>query len=261
MFRNMFGDIPPVTKNLLIINVLMYILTLVMGSNGTDLGTWLAGHYINTDLFRPYQIITHMFMHDQASIMHILFNMLILVLIGGGLEKIWGAKKYFIVYFASGLGAFALYNIIGVWQFNHAETVLIQGNEYIEFGYRNLGEFKNEILTHIDNGTWIPTWPSSMMQYYEAAKSYYQSSVVGASGALFGLLAAFGLLFPNQPMHIMFIPVPIKAKYLIGGYLAYEVYNSIYQTNDHVAHIAHVGGAIVGIIIVLIWRKRGKNFM
>jgi|TARA_Y100000385_G_scaffold234073_1_gene247184 membrane associated rhomboid family serine protease len=257
MFNNIFGNMPPVTKNLLLLNVTMYIVTMVLASSGTDLGYWLSAHYVTSELFEPYQIITHMFMHSQSGIFHILFNMLILVMIGAHLERIWGAKKYFIVYFASGLGAFALYNSIGAWQLMQLKSEIIANQSFLDIGRSSFEMFQEEIIQGSRQSLYFNGLPTAMQRYADLEVS----SMVGASGALFGLLAGFAILFPNTPMQIMFIPVPIKAKYLIGAYFLYEVYNSIRPSNDGVAHLAHVGGAIVGIIIVLIWRKKGKNFI
>lgn len=255
MLKNILGNIPPVTKNLLILNVLLFIVMMVLGSNGAELSNKLAAHYITSDEFQPYQIITHMFMHSSRSIFHLLFNMMILVMIGSHLERIWGAKKYFIVYFASGLGAFFLYNGIGVYQMSVLQDAIIQSDAYKTYGYSEFADF-TDAIDGLPPGRYFSQWSYDMIQYM----GLHNTSMVGASGALFGLLAAFGILFPNIPMQILFIPVPIKAKYLIGAYLAFEIYNSIYRPNDGTAHLAHVGGAIVGIIIVLIWRKQGKNF-
>ncbi len=255
MFKNILGNIPPVTKNLLILNVLLYLVMMILGPKGYELGNTLAAHYITSDDFQPFQVITHMFMHSDRDFFHILFNMLILVMIGAHLERIWGAKKYFIVYFASGLGAFLLYNGIGVYQMNGLQEIIIQSDQYKQFNYSNFRDYTDS-FNELSSQMYFRGWSYDMQHYREL----FETRMVGASGALFGLLAAFGILFPNIPMQIMFIPVPIKAKYLIGAYIAFEVYSSIYRPNDGTAHLAHVGGAIVGIIIVLIWRKKGKNF-
>lgn len=251
MFRGLFSNIPPVTKNLLLLNITMYIVAQILLANGTDLHFWLAGRYLNSPYFEPYQIISHMFMHSYADILHIVFNMLLLVMFGAHLERIWGARRYFIFYFACGLGAFILYNSIGVWQIMEAKRELIaNGYDIVKLNYDILDPSVTSfpILT--------PESEGALQTYID----YSSSSLVGASGAIFGLLAGFAILFPNTELMLLFPPIPIKAKYLIGGYLAFEVYNSIFRTNDHIAHLAHVGGAIVGIIMVLIWRKRGKNF-
>jgi membrane associated rhomboid family serine protease len=118
------NNIPQVTKNLLSLNVMLFIVSLLLAGNGFNLGQYLGAHYFNSALFQPYQIITHMFMHSQTDFMHILFNMLLLVMFGAHLERIWGPKRFFIFYIASGLGAFFLYNTIGVWELMQLKSEL-----------------------------------------------------------------------------------------------------------------------------------------
>lgn len=242
----MFNNIPPVTKNILLINVIMFLATMMLGGQGIDLYRYLSGRYIGTVFFEPYQIVTHMFMH--GGMFHIFFNMFALVMFGGHLERIWGPKRYFIFYIASGLGAFVLYNGIGAWEIMQIKEQLTS------FGY-NLPELNGKI---IEGSSFLinPEHKELINSYVE----FNHSKLVGASGAVFGLLAAFAILFPNTELMLLFPPIPIKAKYLIGGYIAFEVYNSIYNSGDTIAHLAHVGGAIVGAILVLYWRKKGKNF-
>lgn len=244
------NNIPQVTKNLLILNVLLYILYHVLVSKGIDLGQYLGAHYFNSSLFQPYQVITHMFMHSIQDFTHILFNMLLLVMFGSHLERLWGPKRFFIFYFASGLGAFVLYNSIGVWELMELKkTIVSMGydmdvlNHKVSNGYFD----KIELLTPDSNAI--------LQRYVDLT----YSNMVGASGALFGVLAGFAVLFPNTELMLLFPPIPIKAKYLIGAYLIFEIYSSIKMVNDQVAHLAHVGGAIVGIILVLVWRKRDRQ--
>lgn len=268
----MFNNIPPVTKNLLILNVLVYFITLFSLQSGSHLDSYLAGHYINSPLFQPYQIVTHMFSHSSTDFFHILFNMLLLVMFGGHLERVWGAKRYFIFYIACGIGAFLLYNTIGFsYIMELKEQLISMGNtEYnLEeiamngdfWGYLTSGDLNQADLflekLYKAGKISVETYnsPQELVDYLV----YTNSSMVGASGAIFGLLAGFAILFPNTQLMLLFPPIPIKAKYLIGGYLAYEIYNSIYNTHDQIAHLAHVGGAVVGIIFVLVWRKFDKQ--
>lgn len=241
-------NLQPVTLNLLIINILVYIIALVSAQSGSNLGSYLSAHYFNVPTFEPYQIVTHMFMHDLMGIRHILFNMLILVMFGNHLERVWGAKRFFIFYFASGIGALVLYNIIGMIEVHQIQEALIADGYQIDV---------------------VNEWIKGDMELYpNSAESqallnrygfYSFSSMAGASGALFGVMAAFAILFPNTELYLFFIPFPIKAKYLIGGYILFEIYNSIYQPDDHIAHLAHVGGAIVGTAFVLYWRRFDKQ--
>jgi membrane associated rhomboid family serine protease len=254
------NNIPQVTKNFLLLNVLLFVLMqFFLASGGIDLSRFLASHYVGTPLFQPYQVITHMFMHSPVDIMHILFNMLLLVMFGSHLERLWGPKRFFIFYFAAGLGAFALDNIVhGIQIFDivqqlKAANVDISALNNLILNVNNMSESSiNEAYGQIVTGA----------NEHAMASEYLHLSLmsgVGASGAIFGLLAAFAILFPNTELYLMFIPMPIKAKYLIGAYVLYELYNS-FAANDNINHLAHLGGAIVGAIIVLVWRKKSNNF-
>lgn len=270
----MFNNIPVVTKNILILNILVYVVTMVSVQLGNHLDSYLAGHYINSVLFEPYQVITHMFSHSTTDIFHILFNMILLVMFGGFLERVWGPKRYFIFYIACGIGAFVLYNTIGFNNiFDLKQQLSALGNsdyqlDQLVLNHQNILEHYRakdyeqvDIILNklLDSGAISPNTSESPMLIIKYI--YYSTgSMVGASGAVFGLLAGFAILFPNTELNIMFIPIPIKAKYLIGVYLAYEIYSSFYaSSSDNTAHLAHVGGAIVGAIMVLYWRKFDKS--
>jgi membrane associated rhomboid family serine protease len=181
--------------------------------------------------------------------------MLLLVMFGAHLERIWGPKRFFLFYFACGIGAFALYNAIGVWEIMELKS------QITSLGY-DVSTMDNILINN------FPLDATNALEQEMASKGgadvvnkYFrmiQTPMVGASGALFGILAGFAVLFPNTQLMLLFPPIPIKAKYLIGAYLIFEVYNSFY-TNDQIAHLAHVGGAIVGIILVLYWRKTDRS--
>lgn len=230
---------------------------MVLLGNGVDLFSLLSGRYFNSIYFEPYQVVTHMFMHSHEGIGHIFFNMFALVIFGSHLERIWGAKRFFIFYIACGLGAFLLYNGIGVYQLYALKNEILANSSLQTRGFQNFAEFHTKIMENNDIGMAFTNeyLGDTLYQYQE----FTRSSIVGASGAIFGLLAGFVILFPNTELNLLFIPVPIKAKYLIGGYIAYEVYNSIYASGDSIAHIAHVGGAIVGAAFVLYWRKADRT--
>jgi len=243
-------NIPQVTKNLLLLNIMLYIVSIILAQNGFDLGQYLGAHYFNSALFQPYQVITHMFMHSMHSIMHILFNMLLLVMFGAHLERLWVPKRFFIFYLASGFGAFVLYNSIGVWELMGLK------NSLYTMGY------DLDVLNHKITNGYLEEIEIMQPYHRETLQRYYEltvSSMVGASGALFGVLAGFAVLFPNTQLMLLFPPIPIKAKYLIGAYLLFEIYSSITGPKDNIAHLAHVGGAIVGIALVLFWRKTDKK--
>jgi membrane associated rhomboid family serine protease len=262
----MFRNIQPVTKNLLLLNVAMALVTAFFYTRGTDLGSLLGAHYFGTPLFEPYQLVTHFFMHanilaSNSGFLHIFMNMYILIMFGSFLERLWGPKRFFIFYVASALGAILLYNSVGVFQ-----IIELKNTIHNPHAIAALNGLIRETSGHITDQNVVEIaqrYQLTQLQY-NALTAYAVKSLVplvGASGAIFGLLAAFAILFPNTELMLIFPPIPLKAKWLIGGYFVIEVYNS-FQNNagDNVAHLAHVGGAIVGAIIVLIWRKKGKNF-
>lgn len=256
----MFANIQPVTKNLLLLNIAMFLLTMFFDSQGQgiDLGSLLGAHYFGTPLFQPYQVVSHFFMH--GGFFHILMNMYVLVIFGSFLERLWGPKRFFIFYVASALGAYLLYAGVGFFDIMQLKQNI--GNSYavadINGLFKEFGDVTNLQYNEIINKYHLNDFQIGALQEY-----YWKSKIpmVGASGAIFGVMAAFAILFPNTELMLIFPPIPIKAKWLIGGYFVFELYNS-FQNNagDNVAHLAHVGGAIVGAILVLIWRRTGKNF-
>lgn len=245
---NMFNNIPQVTKNLLILNILFYIATLVMANKGVDLISLLGAHYVISPIFKPFQLVTHFFMHS-TSIFHIFSNMFVLVMLGSFLERLWGPKRFFIFYVVSALGAFALYNGIGVYQ------ILELKQSLVDAGY-DLATLDHALVNKLDVA-YDPVDLPLLQQYADKMLT----PMVGASGAVFGILAAFAYLFPNTEFMMLFFPFPIKAKYFVGGYVALEIYLGLNEIQgDNVAHFAHVGGAIAGIIMVLIWKRQRNQF-
>ena len=245
------SSIPPVTKNILILNILFYITTLVLAGKGIDLIQLLGAHYVNSPLFEPYQIVTYFFMHSK-DFFHILFNMLMLVMFGAHLERIWGPKRFFIFYIASAIGAFALYNIIGVYQIIQLKEQLTQ------LGY-DISSI-NQIIAN-NELTQIPLLHPDDTNILSEYLSKSIIPMVGASGAIYGIMAGFAYLFPNTELMLLFPPIPVKAKWLISVYFVIELYSSFqnYQ-GDNVAHLAHVGGGITGFILVFIWNKNRSTF-
>ena len=252
------NSIPQVTKNILLLNVMFYVITEVLELQGINLRGTLGAHYVNSPLFQPYQIVTHFFMH--GDFFHIFFNMWLFIMLGGFLERLWGPKRFFIFYIASAMGAFALYNALGVYQLIELSNIIGAKVNMDEF---NLIISQSEGLDELN---------SNLAQFFqnvpnvniEAVREYISLSytpMVGASGAIFGVMAAFAVLFPNTEF-MLYFAIPVKAKYLVGAYFLIEVYQAFQnQSNDPVAHLAHIGGAIVGVILVLIWRKKDKaNF-
>lgn len=252
----MLNNIPQVTKNLLIINVLVFILTLIMEGKEIDLNMYLSTHAFGSPLFRPYQVVTHMFAH--ADILHLFMNMWLFVMLGGYLERLWGPKRFFIFFLICGFGAFLLQNAIDVYQlFSLKSKITATGLDLstIDYYVKSVNEcdsFSDKIksLQHITSDQ-----DNIIRSYFNLS----HSAMLGASGAVFGVLAAFAILFPNQEF-MLYFAIPVKAKYLVGVYFLFEVYMAFQnQQDDHIAHLAHVGGAIMGAIIVLYWRKTDRN--
>ena len=233
----MLNNIPQVTKNLLILNIMFFVATYFLEIQGIDLIQDFGAHYVNSPLFEPFQIVTHFFMH--ADFFHILFNMWIFVILGAHLERIWGPKRFFIFYLVSAFAAFALFNIIGVYEIENLKT------QIMDKGY-SIDEING--LTKLTS--------SDIVNKYLIM---INTPMVGASGAIFGVMAAFTILFPNTVFYLYFA-IPVKAKFLVGAYLAYTLYMIIYPNElDNTAHLAHLGGAIAGGIMVLYWRKQDRS--
>ena len=241
----MLNNLPQVTKNILILNIVFFLATFILKSQGIDLISSFGAHYVNSPLFQPFQVVTHFFMH--ADILHIFFNMWLFLMLGAYLENIWGPKRFFIFYICCALGSFALYNIIGVYEIEALKNQLVLKNFDL-----------NEINNMIRNGEYNSANFENNPVYHDyVVKSY--TPMVGASGAIFGVLTAFAILFPNTEFRIYFL-IPVKAKYFVGLYLLWEVYQAFQNNiNDNTAHLAHIGGAIVGAAIVLFWRKSDRT--
>lgn len=237
----MFNHLPQVTKNIILLNIMFFVVTFVLQYQGIDLSSSLGAHYVNSPLFKPYQIVTHFFMH--GGFFHILFNMYLFAILGAYLEHIWGPKRFFIFYIASASGAFALYNILGAYELYQLKT-------FITAHGGNMTEINQSVL----NGMVIKDGGA-----LETYTRMCNTTIVGASGAIFGVMTAFAILFPNTEFRLYFA-IPIKAKYFVAAYFLIEVYLSLQNNpNDNTAHLAHVGGAIVGAIIVLFWRKADRS--
>lgn len=233
------GSFPPITKNLIIINVLVFIAQVSIGKqyNLTErisLYPIMPGQLkqiiaSSPNLqpyfgFEPYQIATHMFAHSPDQLFHILFNMFALWMFGKILENVWGAKRYLFFYLVCGVGAAACHLII----------------QY----------FRSEQLLHavLANSPDVQSLLGAV------------SPVLGASGAIMGILVAFAYLFPNTELFLMFIPIPIKAKWAVIGYAAIDLFMGVGSfSGDNVAHFAHLGGALTGFILVLIWNKTSRK--
>ncbi|HCA08949.1 rhomboid family intramembrane serine protease [Chryseobacterium sp.] len=241
----MFNNIPPITRNIIIINVIVFIGTYFLGNQVIG---YLAGFYPFSPFFHSWQIITHMFMH--GSIMHILFNMLTLYSFGPILEQALGEKKYLILYFLSGLGAFFLFNL---WNFVEAQQLTSE--------LQQLGFNVNAYLSGASVGfSGDAASVLKQKELLESFKAIVATPMVGASGAIFGVVAAFATLYPDSKIMMMFIPIPIKVKYLMPIVIVVSIYLGVSGNGGGIAHLAHVGGALVGWILARLWKKHLYRF-
>lgn len=221
---------PPVTKNLLIINVLCFLGMYVAERYGISLNGVLGLHFFLADNFMPYQLLTYMFMHGNLE--HIFFNMFAVWMFGRIIEQIMGSKRFLFYYLACGIGA-------GLIQ------ELVQWINYMSLEHADVARLGNEII----HGKYVIQ--------HGMAVDINMWNTVGASGAVYGILLAFGMIFPNEKMFIFPIPVPIKAKIFVIGYAVIELLMA--RSNDGVAHYAHLGGMLVGLIILLLWKDGGHG--
>ena len=242
---NPFANIPTVVKNLLIINIIFYVATLMFG--GPMMTQVLGVHYFDGPNFRIWQVITYMFMHDYSSLFHIMFNMFALYTFGSSLEHIMGSKRFLNFYLITGLGALTLQLLVQSFEVYNITGSAINNGSFMIDSIKRTISFNPELMSQDQASTLL---------------GIYLTPMVGASGAIFGLLIAFGMLFPNAELFIMFIPVPIKAKYIIPVYVILELFLGVKQfSGDSVAHFAHLGGALFGFILIKLWHlKRRDNF-
>ncbi len=236
MFNNSHNNLPPVVKNLLIINVLFYLLSEAFNLKGIDLNQWLGLHYQQAPAFHIYQLVTYMFMH--ANFMHLFSNMFGLFMFGRILEQVWGPKRFLNYYLITGMGA-GLVQMI-VWHFQFDTAVLA-----------DLNNIETSLLSEVAKASKV----SELNTYLN------RIITIGASGSIFGILLAFGMLFPNTELMLLFFPVPIKAKYFVVLYGLYELYAGVANfSGDNIAHFAHLGGMIFGLILILYWKKQRDRF-
>ncbi len=238
-----YSLLPPVVKNLLIINGLFFLGTYALSTLGIDLVKLLGLFLPQSDYFRPHQLVSYIFMH--GSFEHIFFNMFALWMFGNSIENVWGGKRFLIYYMVTGLGAGLIHLGVLEWQYfstigqvpaDVAEMVRQEGMSVLETG-RN---YADENLATLNSVLNVPT--------------------VGASGAVFGLLLAFGMMFPNVEIYLYFL-FPIKAKWFVIGYGLLELFSGVSnRPGDNVAHFAHLGGMLFGFILIKYWQKNRTRF-
>lgn len=216
------NNIPSITKNLLIINVLAFFATWVFEKQGLDLTATFGLHFFMAKDFSSYQLVTYLFMH--GSFMHLFFNMFAVWMFGTVMERVWGPKRFLIYYLVCGIGA----------------GIIQEGVQYINYANENLAAYDFVMTSsgRITTEAYLNLW-----------------TTVGASGAVYAILLAFGMTFPNERMFIIPFPFPIKAKWLIGGYIVIEVWSALNTPGDGIAHMAHLGGMLFGFLLIRYWRK------
>ncbi len=235
--QNRLNALPEITKNLLIVNSLMFLASMTFPMMEQHLSLYsIAGVR-----FQPFQIVTHMFMH--GSVMHLLFNMYALYIFGSEIERVFGAKRFLFYYLSTGLGA----------------AFLQSGVNYMEY-LQAIEGVPPELLQKVLNWTGSINLPVGFEDQARHIAALANGGMLGASGAVFGLLAAFGMLYPNRIIQLLFPPVALPAKYFVMLYGVMELYLGLSQANTGIAHFAHLGGAIFGVIIILLWRKQGERF-
>ncbi len=242
-YRPSFNTIPIVVKNLIIVNALLLLATFVLEQMGINLYAILGLHFPLSEKFRLHQIFTHMFMH--GGIWHLFFNMFALYMFGRVLESVWGPKRFLTFYLVTGIGAAFLHTAVNY--FEYARTSAQLTPEQIAYvkdtGYEIWAQGKNFTEGSLGKLNMILNTPT-----------------VGASGAVFGILLGFGMLFPNTQLMLLFPPIPIKAKYFVIGYGALELYLGFSQPGSNVAHFAHLGGMLFGYFMIKYWNKNSKRF-
>ncbi|HRO41935.1 MAG TPA: rhomboid family intramembrane serine protease [Flavipsychrobacter sp.] len=269
-----FQILPTVVKNLLIINSLMALLQFVLLKFNIDLADHLGLHYWRSPLYKPWQLITHMFMHGSAhdvnlTIMHLFSNMFALWMFGSILENMWGAKRFLTFYLVCGLGAALLHLGVLGYEFNVFENAFYNYQQNIGLDKYLLFVEQNELERYSQFTQLSSFWQANpgcsncSSLSVDLIKQYYTQSInqatVGASGAVFGILFAFGYLFPNTLLYIYFL-FPIKAKYVVAAYALFELFSGIRNSaGDNIAHFAHLGGMVVAFIILKIWNRNVRN--
>ncbi len=238
-------SIPPVVKNLLIINGIMLFATFALEQSwGIDLTEYLGMFFPLSNSFYPHQLITSMFMH--ANISHLFFNMFALFMFGRVLETVWGSKRFLIYYMVTGIGAVVLHSVVNYAQAypileaisnQQLDYVINEGKEALLLGKN----FTNPDMAQLNLIFNVPT--------------------VGASGAIFGILLAFGMLFPNTELMLLIPPMPVKAKYFVIGYGVIELFSGVANfQGDNIAHFAHLGGMLFGFLLIKYWREDRHKF-
>jgi len=260
--------ISPVVKNLLIINVLLFAATYILGSQfQIELTKKLALYYPASTYFQPYQFVTHMFMHGGFA--HILFNMYALWMFGTAIESAWGGKRFLFYYLFTGLGAAALHTFVNFLVYSSMAASIIAFTNtpspelfqqfvdaHKDFFNQNVYDFIHQWSMSPENQGYAATALENMHRVYQTTINI---PTVGASGAVFGILLAFGMMYPNARLMLIIPPIPIKAKWFVLGYGAIELFLGVSQPGSNIAHFAHLGGMLFGYILIRYWITQGRR--
>ncbi|WP_173427058.1 rhomboid family intramembrane serine protease [Kordia jejudonensis] len=241
-------------KHLIIINVIFWIATLALAERNIDLVSLFALYFPENPTFKFWQPVSSMFMHSVSSPMHILFNMIGLWMFGSALEMRWGKVKFLCFYMITGVGAALVHTLVNYYGLYSNMNILVEA-----------GFSQTEILDLLKEGMYNPNWKNVLTdaQFNTMVESFLVPAL-GASGALYGVLVAFGMLYPNMELMMLFIPIPIKAKYFIPGLLVYDFISGIAGSTGlfgggNIAHFAHLGGALFGFLLMWYWNKTQFN--
>lgn len=252
-------QITPTVKQLLIINVLFFLGTLWLGDQAYS---WLSLFYFENPQYHPWQFLTHMFMH--GNLMHIFFNMFALYSFGSALEYFWGGRKFLFFYISCGLGAALIHTGVNYYVIHNTLHQLSSINFTPQDIQTLLNYSYNPGAVDGEASNILARLHVSQQQFnlLSEAIDSYQTSAVGASGAIYGLLVAFAFMFPNAELAMMFIPIPIKAKYFIPILIGLDLFSGVTGFSVFgagIAHFAHIGGAVFGFIIMMYWRNNKFN--
>lgn len=268
--RGFLSTIPLVVKNLIIINVIMLLVAWVAQTTfNVDLNRILGLYSPNSPSFRPYQFVTHMFMHGGLT--HLFFNMFALYMFGRILEQVWGGKRFLIYYLATGLGAAAIHLLVNYLHLNSIQNDAIamlntpSPQSFAAFVTKHFPEYYDQVYANfLDKWFVSPANPIFIEQASQYTQQLLQLQLeiptVGASGAVYGVLLAFGMLFPNTILMLLIPPIPIKAKWMVIIYGGLELFLGLTQPGSNIAHFAHLGGMIFGFILIRYWRSRKDMF-
>jgi len=270
-----FGGIPPVVKNLLIINVIFFLASIVLNQSlNLRLEDYLGLHVPMAEKFRSYQLVTYMFLHDYSGILHIFFNMFGLFMFGRSLEYTWGPKRFLFFYFFTGCGAALIHlltqyleivpvlrAITDVMNNTTHENITLFMHEHLQLRSNAMQQKFNAFVTTYNS--LVNTDPALAMglarEYLHDFRIDFLNNhiTVGASGAIFGILLAFGMMFPDARIMLLFPPIPIKAKYFVIIYGVAELFMGFADFEfDNVARFAHLGGMLFGFILIMYWKKK-----